>query len=109
MSGRESDDLKDAEEVIKADLWTEIKRLRKFTIKGGASGSGMGNAAPTSYVSIVPVPKPIETRNGDLVENIKMFRTHWSNYLDANKMESIEREKIRSLLSTTDAQLNIFM
>jgi hypothetical protein len=51
----------------------------------------------------VPVPKPIETKNGDLVENIKMFHTHWSNYLvaTANKLESIpEREKIVALLST---------
>jgi hypothetical protein len=57
---------------VKAGLWKEIKRLRN----GGASGSGTGNATPTGYVSIVPVPKPIETKNGDLVENIKMFHTH---------------------------------
>jgi hypothetical protein len=101
MSGSESDDFKDAEEATKADLWKEIKRLKKLTINRGASGSGTGNAAPTGYVSIVPVPKPIETKNGDLVENIKMFRTHWFNYLVAYKLESIpEREKIAALLST---------
>jgi hypothetical protein len=53
--------------------------MKKLTINGGALVSGTGNAAPTGYVSIVPVPKPIETKNGDLLENIKMFRTHCSN------------------------------
>jgi hypothetical protein len=101
ISGSESDDFKDTVKVTKDDLWKEIKRIRKLTISGGASGSGTGNAAPTGYV--VPVPKPIQTKNGDLVENIKMFRTHWSNYLVANNLESIpEREKIAALLSTID-------
>jgi hypothetical protein len=54
MSGSENDDFNDGEEATKAELLKEIKRLRKLTINGGASGSGTENAAPTGYVSIVP-------------------------------------------------------
>jgi hypothetical protein len=61
MSGSKDDDFKDAEELTKEDLWKEIKRLKKLNLNTGASGSGTNNSTPNGYVSIVPVPKPIDT------------------------------------------------
>jgi hypothetical protein len=72
--------LRDTEEVTKADLWKEIKRLRT------------GNAAPTGYASIVPVPKPIQTKNGDLnvsrtlFQLFSMLQTNWRVFQSVRKL-----------------------
>lgn len=49
----------------------------------------------------IPLPKPINLKEGDVVDNFKHFKRSWNNYIIASGLiHRPEKEKIASLLAT---------